>query len=97
MSTHSHSMLDSAGWPRRGEDGPAVVALGGPAGQHHHHQQHRDHRQHHAQKAERRDQIAIEEGSQDHGKNAEHHVPQPPPDRARGAPDAARLHGNRVG
>ena len=32
MSTHSHSMLDSAGWPRRGEAGPAVVALGGGHG-----------------------------------------------------------------
>ncbi|EGQ73576.1 gluconeogenesis factor YvcK family protein [Actinomyces sp. oral taxon 448] len=28
----AHTMLDSAGWPRRGEDGPAVVALGGGHG-----------------------------------------------------------------
>ena len=29
---NAHSMLDPAGWPRRGEDGPAVVALGGGHG-----------------------------------------------------------------
>ena len=29
---NAHSTLDSTGWPRRGEDGPAVVALGGGHG-----------------------------------------------------------------
>ena len=29
---NAHSTLDPAGWPRRGEDGPAVVALGGGHG-----------------------------------------------------------------